>query len=377
MAAPAMDDTAMILVLNAGSSSLKSALFAPDLTLLHTAHVAEIGGTSRLTTGGTTAQAQAPDHDTALRLILQALADAGRPVARLTAAAHRVVHGGADLTAPVLLTPARLARIAAATPLAPLHNPANLACIHAMQALAPALPQTASFDTAFHATNPAVATTYALPAAERVKGIRRYGFHGLSYAGLVGAITPLPRRLLALHLGNGASLCAILKGRSVATSMGYSPLDGLVMGTRAGSIDAMAVLRLAQDHGIAAAADILNRDSGLRALGGTNDMRALLGRTDPDACFAVDHFCYWAIRQAGSAIAAMGGLDAIAFTGGIGENAGPIRDRICDGLAWAGAVPVHVVRADEERQIARDAMSVIAETTAPDHSGAAQDTAPR
>jgi len=373
----------MILVLNAGSSSLKAALFAPDLTAQFTAKLAEIAGDSRLTIDGTTIPARAPDHQTALALILQALATAGHPVTTLTAVAHRVVHGGADLVAPVVLTPAATALIQAAIPLAPLHNPANLACIHAMAALAPGLPQTASFDTAFHATNPDVATTYALPAAERAKGIRRFGFHGLSYASLTHSLshslthslTPslshsltgsltgspphLPRRLLALHLGNGASLCAILDGRSVATSMGYSPLDGLVMGTRPGSIDPMAVLRLAQDHGIDGAGQMLNHASGLRALAGTNDMRALLSRSDAEARFAVDHFCYWAIRHAGSAIAAMGGLDAIAFTGGIGENAGAVRDRISAGLRWAGDVPVHVVRADEERQIARDALSLL------------------
>lgn len=349
----------MILVLNAGSSSLRAALFGPDLGALFAAQVSDIAGTGTLTALGQTRPASAPDHQAALHLILSALDQAGHPLATLAAAAHRVVHGGADLTAPARLTPAIIAQIEAAVPLAPLHNPANLAGIRAVAALAPDLPQCVSFDTAFHATNPAVATTYALPETERAKGIRRYGFHGLSYAGLVRAIRPLPPRLLALHLGNGASLCAIADGRSVATSMGYSPLDGLVMGSRVGSIDGMAVLRLAQDHGLARAADILNRDSGLRALAGTNDMRALLARDDAEARFAVDHFCYWAIRQAGSAIAAMRGLDAIAFTGGIGENAAPIRARICDGLAWAGAVPVHVVKADEERQIARDALSML------------------
>ena len=349
----------MILVLNAGSSSLKAALFASDLTEQAAADVAEIGGAGSLRQQGRVTAIAASDHTTALQIILAALAAQGHPVSAISAAAHRVVHGGTELTAPTVITPSVLAQIAAAVPLAPLHNPANLAGIHAISALVPALPQTASFDTAFHATNPAVATAYALPQAERAKGLRRYGFHGLSYAGLVQAIRPLPRRLLALHLGNGASLCAIVDGQSVATSMGYSPLDGLVMGTRTGSIDGMAVLRLAQDHGIDGAAAILNRDSGLKALAGTNDMRAILGRDDAQALFALDHFCYWAVRQAGSAIAAMGGVDAIAFTGGIGENAAGIRDRIVEGLRWAGHVPVHVIPADEERQIARDGLALI------------------
>jgi acetate kinase len=335
-------------------------LFAPDLAPLRALSVTEIGGASAFRTPEGQSAVAAPDHDAAVALVLADLDRAGYPPARLTAAAHRVVHGGAALTAPARLTPSVIAAIAAAVPLAPLHNPANLAGIRAMARLAPGLPQTASFDTAFHATNPEVATTYALPAAERAKGLRRYGFHGLSYAALTDRLRPLPARLLAFHLGNGASLCAIRDGRSVATSMGYSPLDGLVMGTRAGSIDGMAVLRLAADHGIAGAAELLNRDSGLRALAGTNDMRAILARDDDAARFAVAHFCYWAVRQAGSAIAAMEGLDAIAFTGGIGENAAAIRDRIVAGLAWAGRVPVHVVPAEEERRIAQDALALLA-----------------
>jgi acetate kinase len=270
-----------------------------------------------------------------------------------------VVHGGTTLTAPVRLTAQTIESIKACIPLAPLHNPSNLAAILALGQLAPNLPQFASFDTAFHATNPTIATTYPIPAAEQAKGLRRYGFHGLSYAGLVQAITPLPSRLLALHLGNGASLCAIRDGKSVATSMGYSPLDGLVMGTRSGAIDGMAVLQLAQDHGIDGANAILNRQSGLTALAGTNDMASILGRNDEAAHFAVDHFCYWAARHAGSAVVAMGGLDAIAFTGGIGENAPGIRDRILAHLAFLGPVPVHIIPADEERQIARDAQSLM------------------
>lgn len=349
----------MILVINAGSSSIKIEVFDTALTSIIGGAVTEIGGTGQLKLGPLRQPATASDHTAALNLLLQALSDAGHPLSAFTCAAHRIVHGGADLTAPTRITPAVIDAITALIPLAPLHNPGNLAGIHAMSRLAPTLPQCASFDTAFHATNDALATTYALPAAERAKGIRRYGFHGLSYAALVRLITPLPARLLAFHLGNGASLCAILNGRSVATSMGYSPLEGLVMGTRTGSIDGMAVLRLAQDHGIERAADILNRESGLTALTGTNDMATILGRDDPDARFAVDHFCHWAARQAGSAIVAMGGLDAIAFTGGIGENAGTIRDRITAALGFLGPVPVHIIRADEEREIARDAITLL------------------
>jgi acetate kinase len=255
------------------------------------------------------------------------------------------------------LTHAIIAEIRACIPLAPLHNPANLAAIDALAPLG--LPQYASFDTAFHATNPTLATTYALPLAERLKGLRRYGFHGLSYASLIRQLDPLPERLLAFHLGNGASLCAILHGQSVATTMGYSPLDGLTMGTRAGAIDPMAVLQLVRDHGIQGADDLLTRQSGLKGLAGTNDMATLLGRDDAEARFAIDHFCYWAARHAGSAISAMGGLDAVVFTGGIGENAAPIRDRIMGHLAWLGPKPIHVLPAREEQQIARDALALL------------------
>jgi acetate kinase len=190
-------------------------------------------------------------------------------------------------------------------------------------------------------------------------GIRRYGFHGLSYAWIVTQFEDrLPDRLLAFHLGSSASLCAIHKGKSVATSMGYSPLDGLTMGTRSGAIDGMAVLRMAEIHGAAEASRRLNKDSGLKGLGGANDMRLLLAADTDQANFAVDHFCYWAARHAGSAVVAMGGLDAVAFTGGIGQNSADIRDRIMAHLAFLGDVPVHVINADEERQIALDATSI-------------------
>ncbi|MEO0937694.1 MAG: acetate kinase [Pseudomonadota bacterium] len=351
----------MILVINAGSSSIKFELFASDLTSVLEGAVTEIGGASELRVGADTVAAEAPNHTAALGLILQQLEAAGHPVSTLSAAGHRVVHGGAALTAPARIDADVIGAIEACEALAPLHNPHNLSGIRALQALAPDLPQVACFDTAFHATNPDIATAYALPEAERAQGIRRYGFHGMSYAGMVDWFGErLPKRLLALHLGNGASLCAIHEGRSIATSMGYSPLDGLVMGTRTGCIDGMAVLRMADAHGLKRAEDLLNKQSGLKALAGTSDMRALLARDDDAARFAVAHFCYWAARQAGSVIVAMGGVDALAFTGGIGENAAPIRQRIVQHLSFLGDLPVHVVPADEERQIARDVLSVLA-----------------
>jgi acetate kinase len=354
----------MLLVVNAGSSSLKLKVFDGPREVAK-ASVAEIGA------------------DGHLEGLERGLAQAGVPLNHLSAAAHRVVHGGAGLTETCRVTPEVLEKIKACVPLAPLHNPANLVGIQAVAALAPDLPQYACFDTAFHATNPEVATAYALPKAERDRGLRRYGFHGISYAALVRILRDkgsLPGRILACHLGNGASLCAIVNGCSVATTMGYSPLDGLTMGTRAGAIDGNAVLRLADLHGVARASEILNRESGLLALGGSNDLRALHAAGTAEAKFALDHFVYWAIRHAGSMVAAMGGLDAVVFTGGIGENDAWVRDEILSGLSYMGVssdqaanarnetalhaatsrVVILVVPADEERQIALEAQAVMA-----------------
>ena len=371
-----------ILVINAGSSSIKFVLFDEALNALISGQASEIGGASTLRIGEVTQVVPLADHVAALAACLQELDALGHPLSDLHAAAHRVVHGGRKLVAPCRITPAVEAEIEACVPLAPLHNPHNLSAIRAIARIAPGLPQFASFDTAFHATNPEEALRYALPAAEEAKGIRRYGFHGISYAGLVARLpgisgAVLPRRLLALHLGNGASLCAIKDGRSVATTMGYSPLDGLTMGTRTGEIDGMAVLRLAAEHGVERASDILNRESGLRALGGTSDMRTLEAATHAEARFAVRHFCYWIVRHAGSMIAAMGGLDAVAFTGGIGEHDAHVRAEVAAGLGWLGVkldaqanargdirlhapnslVAMWKVLAYEEQTIAQDALA--------------------
>lgn len=374
-----------ILVLNAGSSSIKFAVFAPDLTEQIAGLADGIGSGPRLRIAGQEMPAGFAGHAGALEAVLRGLGDRGYPLTRFQAAAHRVVHGGGALTEPVRITPQVIALIRDCTPLAPLHNPHNLAAIETLAALAPDLAQFASFDTAFHATNPAVATRYAIPRIPETKGIRRYGFHGLSYASLVRALptisgVALPERLLALHLGNGASLCAIQSGKSVATTMGYSPLDGLTMGTRSGGIDANAVLRLVEENGLERTKAILNNESGLLGLsGGKSDMRKLMLDPSPESAFAVEHFCYWSLRHAGSLIAAMEGLDAIAFTGGIGENAVSVRARILKGLSWAGvaldeaandagrprlhspgsAVSCWIVPAQEERMIAADALNVM------------------
>lgn len=374
----------MLLVVNAGSSSIKVAVFDADLTERLSARVTEIGGAAELVFGPEAGPVAAPDHHAALMAIFAQMGARGLPLTALGAAAHRVVHGGEDFIAPCKITPAVLAGIEACVPLAPLHNPANLTAIRALARIAPDLPQYASFDTAFHATNPAVATSYALPGAERARGLRRYGFHGLSYASIVRKVQEIAEyrhknRLLAFHLGNGASLCAILNGCSQATTMGYSPLDGLTMGSRSGSMDGNAVLRLAQLHGVEKAGEILNRQSGLLGLGGHSDMRSLHAAATPEADFALQHFIYWAVRHAGSMIAAMGGLDAIAFTGGIGENDAAVRQGIVQGLGWMGAqidprangrnaaalqnaastVAIWIVPAEEERQIALEALHVM------------------
>ena len=352
----------MILVLNAGSSSLKIELFDQGLEPVVSGAVTNVGAQGELKLGESRQDVQTADHAEALQLMLEALEARGHPSSALDAAAHLVVHGGTILTQPARLTPSVLRTIESVIPLAPLHNPNNLAGIYALQATAPDLPQYCSFGTAFHATNPDVATRYAIPQTQHDAGIRRYGFHGLSYANMVADFgDALPHRLMAFHLGNGASLCAILDGKSYATSMGYSPLSGLTMGTRSGDIDGAAVLRMSQAFGEEETDRLLNNASGLKALAGDNNMKTLLSRDDEAAKFAVEHFCYWAARHAGSAVVAMGGLDAVAFTGGIGENAAPIRDRIMQHLSFLGDVPVHVIMADEEKQIARDAMALMAE----------------
>ena len=374
-----------ILVINAGSSSIKFAVFGNDLTEKLQGSAIEIGGASRFSIAGTKQDVVLPDHRAAMAQILTALKSVGVTPAGLQAAAHRIVHGGPHLTAPVALTAETLDEIEACSPLAPLHNPHHLTAIRALASLAPELPQFASFDTAFHASNAEVARRYALPDTAETKGIRRYGFHGLSYASLCHALPrisggALPGRVLALHLGNGASICAIRDGKSVATTMGYSPLEGLTMGTRVGTIDANAALKLAEDHGISRAREILNYESGLLGLSGaTSDMRALLATGSRASEFAIEHFVYWAVRHSGSMIAAMGGLDAVVFTGGIGEHAAPVRSGIAGGLAWLGAdidmaaneekrprlhsdasrIGIWIVPAMEERQIASDALTLM------------------
>lgn len=377
-----------ILVINAGSSSIKFALFDAQLESAVEGSATAIGAAhSRLTVNGAGETLALSDHVAALRAILAALAARGVRLDALRAAAHRVVHGGRELTAPALVDDTLLAAVERCSPLAPLHNPHNLSAIRALAAVAPDLPQVACFDTAFHAGAPEEALRYALAPEAEALGIRRYGFHGLSYESLTRRLPEisgaLPRRLLACHLGAGASLCAIRDGRSVATTMGYSPLSGLTMALRTGDIDGAAVLRMVEAFGAERAGAMLNGESGLLGLSGISaDMRALEESDAPEAAFAIRHFCYWTARHAGSMIAAMDGIDAIAFTGGIGENGAAIRADILRRLAWTGleideaaqtrsavrltadASPVTawVVPAEEEAMIARHARELLATT---------------
>ncbi|HEV7734067.1 MAG TPA: acetate/propionate family kinase [Candidatus Binatia bacterium] len=357
-----------ILVLNAGSSSVKFALFDAD-TLAPGPHgqVEGIGTDAHFVVtgadGGTLVDRdcrgdEAADHEHAVATI-QAWLRAHAPAGRLVAVGHRIVHGGGRFVEPVLVDDAVLAALDALVPLAPLHQPHNLAAI---RAIAAGVPQVACFDTAFHRTQPDVARDFGLPRALTEDGIRRYGFHGLSYEYIASA---LPRgagsRVVVAHLGNGASMCAMRDGRSVATTMGFSVLDGLVMGTRPGSLDPGVLLHLLQAKGYDAASleTLLYEQSGLLGVSGvSSDMRALLASDDPHAAHAVDLFVYRIGRELGSLAAALGGLDALIFTGGIGEHAAPIRARVCRDAAWLGIVLDDTANAADGPHISSDGSAV-------------------
>lgn len=333
-----------ILVINAGSSTLKFAVYErkTDLVLRFKDQLQGAGAA-------------------ALHALFARLAKEDIAVTRLAGVGHRIVHGGTAFLTPVIVDDAIEARLNALRPLAPLHQPYGLDALRLMREEAPEVPQVACFDTAFHATQPEIAQRFPLPSVYFERGYRRYGFHGLNYEHVVAALpaqtgTALPRRLLVAHLGNGASLCAVKDGRSVATTMGYSTLDGLVMGTRPGALDPGVLLAIMKDDRLSPEAmeEILYRKSGLLALSGlSSDMRSLLESPLPAARNAIAAYCYWAARQSASLIAAMGGIDAMVFTGGIGENAKPIRDTIIHHLGWINAFPVHIVLANEEFVIAR------------------------
>ena len=315
-----------VLVLNAGSSSLKCALF-------------EIGGEEPARIASTQIETGGQGVDAAA-----VLAWAEGLAGEVAAVGHRVVHGGAAFHEPTRLTAEVIDALQALTPLAPLHQPQSLAAVRAIAALRPDLPQVACFDTAFHWSMPAQATRFGLPRALHDQGVRRYGFHGLSYEYIAGRLAALDPQLAAgkvivAHLGSGASLCAMAAGRSVETTMGFSPLDGLLMSTRCGALDPGVVLYLLQHEGMDAAAvqDLLYHRSGLLGVSGlTSDMRQLLESSAPEAREAVELFVYDAAKQAGALAMALEGLDGIVFTAGIGENSAEILARIAVRLGWLG-----------------------------------------
>ncbi len=300
------------------------------------------------------------DHQAALRDLLSWLRESpGLP--RLVAVGHRVVHGADDYSDPQLLTPEILEHLEEFVPLAPLHQPHNLAGIRALLKVRPDLPQVACFDTAFHHGQPELAKVYALPKAYRDEGVQRYGFHGLSYEYIAGALaeamgTPATGRVVVAHLGNGASMCAMRDGRSMASTMGFTAVEGLPMGTRTGSLDPGVLLYLIERHGmgVRSLTNLLYKQSGLLALSGfSNDMRDLLTSADPNAKLAVDYFCYRIARELGSLAAALGGLDALVFTGGIGEHAAPVREQVCARSAWLGIEIDPAANASDSRRLDR------------------------
>ena len=346
-----------LLVINAGSSSIKFTVYQKDVSTgqLVTDAAGQIDGigsqpgfTVRSAEGVLLIERMLSDDEThnhteAINIILSWLWDYfGNGT--LLAVGHRVVHGGQTYSAPVLIDATVLAKLETLIPLAPLHQPHNLATIRALLESMPSLPQVACFDTAFHRTQPDVAQRFAIPRRFTHEGIRHYGFHGLSYEYIASILPTLEptladARIIIAHLGSGASLCALHKGRSIATTMGFSPLDGLVMGTRCGNIDPGVLIYLMDCHNMDARAleQLLYYESGLLGVSEiSNDMRTLLASDDPRAQEAIELFVYRAGREIGSLASALGGLDAVIFTGGIGEHSAAIRAKVCRQAAWLG-----------------------------------------
>ncbi len=344
-----------IAVLNAGSSSIKFSLYTVqgdnnDLLVsgqvegINTApHFIAKNGDGMVLSEKSWPRGSPLGHDGALDYFFGYVrAEFSRY--QLLGVGHRVVHGGLKHTRPVLLDAEILAALEQLAPLAPLHQPHNLAPIRLLLERSPDLPQVACFDTSFHRTNPRIAQFYALPLEYADEGVLSYGFHGLSYEYIASVMPNYDVRAAAgktivLHLGNGASLCALENGRSMASTMGFSSLEGLVMGTRCGALDPGIILYLMDTHGMDGRAieDLLYTRSGLLGISGiSSDMRTLLASEEPRARLAVDLFLYRIRREIGSLAAALGGIDALVFTGGIGENSAPIRERICREAAWLG-----------------------------------------
>jgi acetate kinase len=341
-----------LAVLNAGSSSIKFALFCVDKEeLLFRGQVESIGLEPRLNirdaTGATVAERIWPadgfGHEEATREIIQAV-NALLIRSEVVAVGHRVVHGGMKFRRPLRIGVDAVRELERLVPLAPLHQPHNLAPIRAILEHAPTLPQVACFDTAFHQSQSATVRSFALPRSYAAEGVRRYGFHGLSYeyvAAEMRRVEPdmADARLIIAHLGNGASLCAIHQGRSIASTMGFTAVDGLMMGTRCGTIDPGVILYLMDQHGLDARAieDLIYRKSGLLGVSGiSSDMRALRASPAPEAAEAIALFVHRIVREIGSLTAALGGLDGIVFTAGIGENDAATRMEVANGCAWLG-----------------------------------------
>jgi acetate kinase len=384
----------LIGVINAGSSSLKFSFYEGERRVL--AGQAEgLGAHPSASATGPDGEAIGPPDlggrpaslpSEVLPAILpwakERLGD--RPVAAL---GHRVVHGGLRYSRPARITPELLAELEALVPLAPLHEPHNLAPIKMALALHPELPQVACFDTAFHRTAPEVEQAFALPYSFYEEGIRRYGFHGLSYE-YIASVLPqrspeiADGRVVVAHLGNGCSACAMRARTSIATTMGFTALDGLPMGTRCGELDAGVVLHLLQQKGLSPQqlVDLLYRRSGMLGLSGISaDFRELLASGNPRARFAVEVFCYWVARHIASLAAALGGLDGVVFTAGVGENAAPVRSAICRACSWLGLeideeanrehqeristansrIAAYVIKTDENLMIARHARALV------------------
>jgi acetate kinase len=378
----------LILVLNAGSSSLKFRAYdaggsAPRLLVR--------GQIEGLTTEPHFTASDAPGerhdehrwpagtqlgHEGAIAHIGDFLRSHGEGH-HLIAAGHRVVHGGVRFTRPTLVTPAVIDELATLVPLAPLHQPHNLAPIRALARLRPELPQVACFDTAFHHTAPEEAQAFALPIDITARGVRRYGFHGLSYEYIASRLPELAPaaargRTVVAHLGNGASMCALREGRSMASTMGFTAVDGLVMGTRCGSVDAGVILYLMDEMKMdtRAVEDLIYKRSGLLGVSGiSSDMRTLLASEDPRARFAVELFIYRIGRELGSLAAALEGIDALVFTGGIGERAGTIRERVCRRAGWLGVELDPAANADDGTRISLDGSRVSAWVIPTDEEG--------
>ncbi len=389
----------VILIINSGSSSIKFALFALELSLplVYQGKITQIRTSpyfSLTDAAGAALQNHPLDdsgHPAALAALLGWVTQLPSSIV-LRAAGHRVVHGGRHYIRPVAITPEVMKDLRALTPLAPLHQPANLAAISALQHRFPALLQVACFDTAFHASESRIMRLYALPRTLSEEGIIRYGFHGLSYEYIASILphytgTPLPARVIVAHLGNGASMCAMKNGRSFATSMGFTALDGLVMGTRSGSIDPGVILYLLQEKRMTPSEieTLLYHESGLLGVSGiSNNMQELLQSAAPAAKEAVALFCNRATQEIGALVALMGGLDMLVFTAGIGENAPAIRAHITAPLQWMGIqlddvannanthpissshspVAVYTIPTNEERMIAHHTAAMLGNETA-------------